>query len=45
MRFDGWIFMIVSWLAILTLFFYSLVRTLRSKSTGCLTADSSKSEQ
>jgi hypothetical protein len=38
MRFDGWIFMAVSWLAILTLFFYSLIRILRSK-------DSGKSEQ
>jgi hypothetical protein len=38
MRFDGWIFMAVSWLVILSLFFYSLIRTLRSK-------DSSKSKQ
>jgi uncharacterized membrane protein len=42
MRFDGWIFMAVSWLAILALFVYSLFRILRSKSTGCPTADSSK---
>jgi hypothetical protein len=34
MRFDGWIFLAVSWLAILTLFFYSLVRTLRSRGNG-----------
>jgi hypothetical protein len=31
MRFDGWIFLAVSWLAILVLFFYSLFRILRSK--------------
>jgi hypothetical protein len=34
MRLDGWIFLAVSWLAILSLFFYSLVRTLRSKDSG-----------
>jgi len=38
MRLDGWLFMIISWSAILALFFYSLIRTLRSK-------DSNKSEQ
>lgn len=38
MRFDGWIFMAVSWLVILALFFYSLFRILRSK-------DSTKSKQ
>jgi hypothetical protein len=34
MRFDGWIFMAVSWLAILALFFYSLIRILRSKDSN-----------
>jgi hypothetical protein len=38
MRPEGWIFMIISWSVILALFFYSLIRTLRSK-------DSNKSEQ
>jgi hypothetical protein len=31
MRFDGWIFMAVSWLAILALFAFSMVRTLSGK--------------
>jgi len=31
MRIDGWIFMIVSWLAILGLFVFSLARILRQK--------------
>jgi hypothetical protein len=31
MRFDGWIFMAVSWLVILALFAFSMVRTLRGK--------------
>jgi hypothetical protein len=44
MRFDGWLFLAVSWLAILSLFLYSLYRTLRSKSTGCPKADSDKQQ-
>jgi len=31
MRLDGWLFMIISWSAILALFFFSMVRTLREK--------------
>jgi hypothetical protein len=31
MRFDGWIFMILSWSVILALFAFSMVRTLRGK--------------
>jgi hypothetical protein len=31
MRFDGWIFMAVSWSVILALFTYSMVRTLSGK--------------
>jgi len=31
MRIDGWIFMIVSWLAILSLFVFSLAKILRQK--------------
>jgi hypothetical protein len=31
MRLDGWIFMALSWLAILSLFVFSLVRVLRQK--------------
>ena len=34
MRFDGWIFLILSWLVILSLFFYSLIHTLRSKDSN-----------
>jgi hypothetical protein len=31
MRIDGWIFMIVSWLAILSLFIFSLAKILCQK--------------
>ena len=31
MRLSGWIFLILSWAAILGLFFFSLLRTLREK--------------
>jgi hypothetical protein len=31
MRIDGWFFMIISWLAILGLFVFSLARILRQK--------------
>jgi hypothetical protein len=31
MRIDGWIFMIVSWLAIFSLFTFTLARILRQK--------------
>jgi len=31
MRFDGWIFMILSWSVILALFAFSMVRTLIGK--------------
>jgi len=31
MRFDGWIFMILSWLTILGLFTFTLVKILRQK--------------
>ncbi len=31
MRFDGWLFMILSWMAILGIFIFSLVRVLRQK--------------
>jgi len=31
MRIDGWIFMIVSWLAIISLFTFTLVKIIRPK--------------
>ena len=31
MNLGGWIFLIVSWLAILVVFFYALARTLRPR--------------
>lgn len=34
MQLDGWIFMILSWAGILSVFFFCLVRTLRSKDTN-----------
>jgi hypothetical protein len=34
MRFDGWIFMIISWSVILALFTFSMVRTVSGKGKG-----------
>ena len=31
MRLEGWIFLVISWLVILSLFLFSLARTLRRK--------------
>jgi hypothetical protein len=46
MRFGGWIFLVASWGAILSLFLYSLIRTLCSKdSNKTLDPARDKSEQ
>ena len=41
MTLGGWIFMLASWAAILGLFTYCMVRTLRSDRTGSGADDSS----
>ena len=34
MRIEGWIFMLAAWAAILALFSFAMIRTLRQKKNG-----------